>query len=135
MDARQKQGKVKEQSRMIPEHIQREVLRLRKEERLTKRQIAEKLPISRSSITTIICRGFVVSGSKRWLRPVTPAAMKRHLGICPKCERKVVMPCLACMTPRRPRPEWADHVGKICFDLEPDDEVRRLEIIARHKIQ
>ena len=108
---------------MIPEHIQREVLRLRSEEHLTHRRIAEMLPISRSSVTTIIVRGTVR------LRPTTPKQIRKVIGICPQCHRWIALPCLACEKPRRPRPEWNNLPSECEYELRPKEEARRQGVL------
>ena len=127
---------------MIAEEIQRKVLRLWKKKLelpISQRQIATELSLSRATVATIIRRGELLSPSprrKKTLRPTTQVCIDQQAGICPECERHVVLPCLACLVKRRsqlgPEPEDGEELQ---LELLPEDELRRLEITARHRPQ
>lgn len=125
---------------MIPTRIQKTVLRLWKKGEKggwSQRQIAEQLSLSRGTVAVIIRRGKVLKpspASGKPLRPTMPAAIRGQLDICPKCGRHVVLPCLECMVTRRPHP-GSQKYGKLQLELQPEDELRRLEITARHRQQ
>jgi len=111
-------------SRKITKKIRREVLRLRKVENLSANKIAARLGISRNAVSDILEFGLQD-------RPITLRAAKKKIGICPICRCRVILPCLACETPRRPHPEWAHLSGEITYDLTPSQEKRRLEVKRR----
>ncbi len=113
---------------MVPEVVQNSVLWLLAEKIYTVKRVANIAGISEGTVRNIGKRGKVLRRRSREEDggPVLTGEP------CPSCGHVVPLPCVACATHRR------RHVGRepepcdiSLFDLLPEDELRRQEVLVR----